>query len=833
MLRACLHHRHHTMATRQLLWPSAGSSIARAFSTTAVLERGGAPRRARPGRNTANTSSNASTRRPPTARQKEDLLVKSVEDLEQILPNMPAEEQARLRRVIDEYGPGLNKYLQNAQDLSSFGSLDGAEDAMLPEDEALANATPYAQAVGLLTQFTERIYQKESTGEPVDPKEYKALWDVVRDFSKMKVDDTVGPPMQMLVLLFQFAKNLTGRPRTQAIRLVGDLLYRYQIMRLDPFNEVDYLLALSRTRDIRRALDIWESRCNKKDVENSIWWQEVGACLYLNAHNLKRAEALAAESQQKFGGYVSPKVVVQLIASHLGAGHPERAWEWYKHLIAQVRANGGPGEPEVITGDMDPEDATEVFNRKVYPSEHQLAHVLSLFLNNFQTAFTVRGLQDLKELNIVLPAEKALDFLKVIARNISRLEPATLKSLLPSELQKAGAPAMETYTPALLQVALEKLTEVSPELRDNPEFYVAWILALANMGNVDGALSVVNTMLIRKVSPSHVTFHTVIKVLLAKGKLEFALAVLEYMETGGASRPDVFAQKHTVPITPGPLSAGPADFPAKPVVAIPAPTSIHYALLLQYGARRKRHQFVAAVLERMTERGVSHDQTSILALLHYRYRAGDFHGVFAVMTMAVRTGIQFSRDGYTAVWTMLADFYRTHGSDPVLVAETVAALDLRRDVWLRMLRARGVRPDLELYGAAAGTMLRAGLVAEALAAIRYTTEVCGLEINALYGLKLMRIAKKVAPRYGGSDASAAMPEDTLMQAAQRERALERLLDVVARDDAGGGAQLQSVQLSAPTLIDAVLLALGADPADYTDRVDALVAEYAAAAPRTQ
>lgn len=97
----------------------------------------------------------------------------------------------------------------------------------------------------------------------------------------------------------------------------------------------------------------------------------------------------------------------------------------------------------------------------------------------------------------------------------------------------------------------------------------------------------------------------------------------------------------------------------------------------------------------------------------------------------------------------------------------------------------------------------------------------------------MRIAKKVAPRYGGSDASAAMPEDTLMQAAQRERALERLLDVVARDDAGGGAQLQSVQLSAPTLIDAVLLALGADPADYTDRVDALVAEYAAAAPRTQ
>jgi hypothetical protein len=750
---------------------------------------------------------------------------------------MPAEEQARLRRVIDEYGPGLNKYLQNAQDLSNFGTLDGAEDAMLPQDEALANATPYAQAVALLTQFTERIYQKETTGEPVDPKEYKALWEVVRDFSKMKVDDTVGPPMQMLVLLFQFAKNLTGRPRTQAIRLVGDLLYRYQTMRLDPFNEVDYLLALSRTRGMRTALDIWESRCSKKDVENSIWWQEVGACLYLNAHNLPRAEALAAESQRKFGGYVSPKVVVQLIASHLGAGQPERAWEWYEHLIAQVRANGGPGEPEVITGDMDPDEATEIFNRKVYPSQYQLAHVLLLFLNNFQTAFTVRGLQDLKDLNIVLPAEKALDFLKIIARNISRLEPAMLKSLLPSERQQAGVSAAETYTPALVRVALEKLTEVSPELRDNPEFYVAWILALANKGNVDGALGVVNTMLARKVTPSNITFHTVIKALLSKGKLEFALAVLEYMETGGASRPDVFAQKHTVPITPGPLSASPADFAAKPTVAIPAPTSIHYALLLQYGARRKRHQFVAAVLERMTERGVAHDQTSILALLYYRYRAGDFRGVFAVLTMAVRTGIQFSRDGYAAVWSMLADFYRTHGGDAALVAETAAALDLRRDVWLRMLRARGVRPDLELYGAAAGTLLRAGLVPEALAAVRYTTEVCGLELNALYGLKLMRIAKKVALRYGDVTNAGRMTgaacEDTLMQAAQRERALERLLDVVARDAAGGGAQLQAVRISAPALLDAVLLALGANPADYADRVDALVAEYAAAAQRSQ
>lgn len=822
MLRACLHN---NITVRRLFSISPASSrIARTFSTTAVLERG--PRRTRPGRNTGNTSSsNSSSARKTeasTTLSKEDMLVQSVEDLERILPNMPADEQAKLRQVINEYGPGLNKYLQNAADLSSFGSLDGADDAMLPQDDGLDDATPYAQAAALLTQFTERIYHKETQGEHVDSKEYKALWEVVRDFSKMKVDDTVGPPMQMLVLLFQFAKNLSGRPRTQAIRLVGDLLYRYQVMRLDPFNEVDYLLALSKTRGMATALSIWESRRSKKDVENSVWWQEVGACLYLDAHNLARAEQLAAESQSKFDGYVSPKVVVQLIARHLNAGQPERAWTWYQYLIAQVRMNGGPGEPDVINGDMDPDQATELFNRKVFPTQEQLARVLTLFLNSFQTVLTVHALQDLKELNITLPADRALDFLKVIARNINRLGADTLQSLLPAELRQEGTPMATSYTPDLLRVALEKLTDVSPELRDSSDFYVAWILALANMGDIDAALGVVNTMLTRGVAPSNIMFHTVIKALLIKNKLELALAVLEFMETGGASHPNVFAPKSK----PGTLSADLASSEyTKTNVQIPAPTAIHYALFLQYGARRKRHQFVATFLTRMSARGVRHDQASILALLYYRYRAGDFPGVFAVLDMAIRSGIQFSRDDYMAVWTMLADFYRTHGRNRALVAETAVVVDLHRDVLLRMVRSASVHPDLELYGAGAGTLLRAGRIAEALAFVRYTTEFCGLELNALYGLKLMRIAKKVAPFYGNVANPDGATNDILMQNAQRERAMERLLDVLARDTTGSGAQLKEVKLDARALVDAVLVALGVNAADYVDRVEELLVEY--------
>lgn len=611
---------------------------------------------------------------------------------QELMNRIPDEEKNRVRRVLESNGinDDVEKYLVPNENIKTNDEMDD-----------------YQRAVGLLGMICQEIM--ESQDRSLEKKRLQEIWASVEAFRKVPITQGIDPPLQELVVLFQVAKD---EKNAKHIKLVGDLLYRYQLVRLDPFNEVSYLTALSKTKSIGRAIDIWKSRLSKDDVKNSVWWYEVGICLLQDAHLLIKAESLALRMKEKFS-YVSPKVCLRFVKRYLDISKTEKAWEWYQYMLDQVKANGF-GDPEYIQGDLTPEEAALLFNKKIQPSQSDMLTTLVVFIKEVKLFHSVQVIKDLQQFKVDIPVNVILSALRIFSKNISKVSDEHIKQFFSLTTQFEIKEAKDL----LMTTVLQDLAKANPKLLDTPEFYEIWIATLANLNEIDIAFKVFKSMLDRNISPSLMVVHTLLKSLLSRNKLHFAFKFLETLEGKEYSQENI---------------------------KFPKPTAIHYALFIQYGARRNKRAFVETILKRMENLNVKHDQTSYMALIYFRYRSRDFNGIFEILNTP---GMQYSQESYNAIWSMISDFYRSGYATPASIKsdnQQSQLINLDLDgLFLKMLKTSAFKPSLESYAKAASAMIRANKIPSALAVTQYASEINGLQLNGRYGYELHTAAKKLA-----------------------------------------------------------------------------------------
>lgn len=661
--------------------------------------------------------------------------IRTVEDLQKVIPGMPPEQQERVRRLIAEYGDQLNEHLAQSMDMAAAGSLeDELGGGNKSVEQGAPQGTEYGAAIGILQQMVEDIIDAEQE-DGASKGMYDNLWNNVRIFSQMKTDPSIDPPLELLVVLFQIAKNQTDETtRNRVLVLVGDILYGYKLVRLDPYNEVDYLNALTKHRQSSRAIGIWKSRRSKKDVENSIWWLEVGSCLYQEVYDMKNAEIIAKELIDKHH-YVPPKVSLRFIKRYTKMRKVEDAWRWTLYMIKQVEANGGFGEPVTIAGNFEPEEAEAVFNAKHVPTARDILACFDLIL---QTGSTVHGLlwfEHVQPFGLRIGVNNLLSIFRMAAKSIKKTDQSnTLKLLSAVRQTKSGGskmPATSSNSSFYIgdnfidQLAFRILHE-APEVQKNARFYQIWIYGLAQLGETERIYEVLREVIENQLKPSSATLHSTIKTLLQSNLLPQALGLLEKMENPDQSDD----------------------------IKLGAPLPMHYALFLQYGARKRDSELVRATLLRMDEHNVVHDESINLALFHYYYRANEF-AKFLNLLNGSMSYTQYSTEGYTVIWTVIRDYFRTNpGKITSLIAGTECAvaepgLDFRLDtkflqgLLIRMIQSADFVPGPVVYERALQTFLITQQYAPVFALLKHMGENNEIAFDPAFSFKLTALAKKM------------------------------------------------------------------------------------------
>lgn len=689
--------------------------------------------------------------------------IKNVDDLKKLLPGMPLDQRARIQSTIEEYGDQLNEFLQETKDIASEGTLEEEQGGDLSSQELSLQSrndtsigqTEYASAIAILGQYVQEIIEYEETCEydlshkkgrrklRDDLKEmYANLWKNVDLFSKMKADiEDPQDLLELLVALFQLAKNQpTKKEKTQAIRLVGDILYGLKMVRLDPYNESDYLDALAKHGETRKAIKIWESRLKKPDVKDSIWWQEVGMCLYQEINNLSHAEKLAQALLEK-ENYVPPKVVFRFMKKYIKIGRIDEAWRWCQFMMDQAKAHGGPALSDdfvMMTGNLEPQEAKQFFEQKTFPPTTYILGAVQLFSATLETEKTLKIIQEAQALGIQVPSNMILILLKSIARNVIVLEDKLASLVQPlyalpdSSTQSKTTSATATTTTEdkhPFEVLMESVSVRHPDLRKQKEFYQSWISGLLNLNKPDKVSSVIEQMSAEHVGTTPLIMYSLLKVLLSSSKSPHnAFAMLEAMKSGSSSSS---------------TSSNGSN-----IQKYPKPQAMHYSLFIKHAAARNNHTMIKRVLHDMETDGMKMDESCVVALFYYYYRTKKFDDFFETFSQATtKHGITFSSEGYRVIWTVIRDYYRTfNNNNSNSTTTTKRNLDLRRLVLEMVTGVEFVKkPMLRSFEPAIQTMLVTGDYAAAFALLRYVSDNSSrFTLPPSFAFKLTTIAQRIS-----------------------------------------------------------------------------------------
>lgn len=742
----------------------------------------------------------------PTEAESTPQEIKTVDDLKKMLPGMPPEDRQRVTELIQEYGDKLNDFL--SQPLSDelnetpekFNDNETADSSLEP--------TEYATAIDILQRMTEEIIEEEQDEHSeVEQSAYNDLWKNVRIFGQMKPDPRVDPPFELLVVLFQLAKNQKDTDiRNRSLKTVGDILYGFKLVRLDPYNEVDYLNALVISRKIPEAIKIWDSRRSKKDVENSIWWLEVGACLYLENHDLASAEKIATELMKNFD-YVPPKVSLKFIMEYVRMGKVDDCWRWCRYLIKQTEEAGGPGKPLVISGNLDTEEAAVLFNKKCTPTKDELLRALDFIVSSSNTGYSLQMLKKVQEFGIKIHQNLILNILKTAAKRINLLNNQPTLQLL-SEVRRGQEKSRPKSSGGnfylgdnLWDQIVHRILIENPELQRNRNLYQIWIYGLANMGRINRAYDVLNLMIEKNLQPTTTALHSIIKILLSKKLVTHALTILEKMEN-------------------------PENTELK--TKFPSPLSIHYALFIQYGARRSNQSFVDSILERMAKYNVHYDESVLLALFHYYYRSRNFTKFFELLNQYLDIR-QFSTEGYIVIWKIIRDYYRTFpvtysttNISPVtqentnLTATDSMVPDLR-SLLLKMIHSPEFIPLAKVYEPVVQTFLIVHDHAVVFAVLKFMSEHNNIPLDPSFCFKLTKLAQKMGDILKrNARLRPSSIQNYLLSSSQNQ-----IINTIAAADriAKNETQPQSINIPLDTLLEALCLNLHCSLSDYKNEID--------------
>lgn len=665
--------------------------------------------------------------------------IKSVEDLKKILPNLPYDERVKITSLINEYGDKLNECFTNITEISNEDEI-----ALNKKENKSPPISEYQAAVNIIDEMVEEIIELEESGSPTPELVYKKLWKNVHIFSKMVRGSNDEPPLELLVVLFQIAKNQAiAKVRTRSIREVGDILYKLQLVRLDPYNEVDYLNSLVSSRRVNDALKIWKSRRSKKDVENSIWWLEVGTCLFQEANDFSSAEELASELIQKHD-YVPPKVISRFIKCYTDMSKLEDAWRWSEYLVSQVKKAGKFGEVVELSGNLEPEDAEIMFNQKTIPTENDVIDALDMIVRIPNTNYSLKMIEAAKSVGADIPTYTLLKTIRTISRNISFLDTESALKTLANLRRSQGNPdsVLIVGDNIIDQVAYMLLYD-NPELQTSKTFYQEWIYGLVSLGKIDRLYEVLKDMNEKKVQPTQLAAQYIMKILLSNNLLPVALELLDRMEN--------------------------ADKQANNESRLPVPSPIHYSIFIQYAARRRNSPLIIDILERIRIAGIRYEESIYLALFNYFYRTKQFSEFLKLLSIPISDKYQhFTSVGYGTIWRVLRDYFMSNPKDianfttlppirfddenPIinLAVQTnynpnqaiSAELGLKTLV-MKMLQSGTFVPSLQVYESVLQTFLITGNNVAFFALLEFISKHNKIQFDTVFALKLTKLAEKM------------------------------------------------------------------------------------------
>lgn len=744
--------------------------------------------------------------------------IKSVDDLKKILPNMPYDQQVKVGALIEEYGDSLNACFKNVTELTN--QQNNTLEQGLTESQP--GISEYGAAIELIQGMAEEIIMLENEGEGlVKDSTYVNLWQNVKLFSQMERDPEIDPPLELLVILFQLAKNQSGSNiRTKSIRLVGDILYGLKLVRLDPYNEVDYLNSLVSSRRVNDALKIWKSRLSKDDIKGSIWWVEVGSCLYQEVYDLGNAEKLAAELIEKYD-YVPPKVVSRFIKAYSETGKPEDAWRWCEYMMNKVKEAGHLGEEVNVTGDMEPEEAEIVFNQKTLPTEKDVIDALSLIVNSAQPTHSLQMIEKVNSANIPIPLHILVRTLRTIAKNANFADTEKTLHVISALRKIVSNEKLQNIVVGdnILDQVAYLLLESNPELRTSKKFYQEWIYGLVTIRQTDRVYDVLGEMSKNNVQPTQLTIQYVMKSLLNSNRLPEALELLEKME-----KREQYSQYN---------------------LELPFPSPIHYSIMIQYAARRRNEELVLNILQRANDHLKKYDESIYLALFRYFYRTKHFTSFCKLLSIPLHNKFQtFSSEGYKTIWTIIRDYFRTYPKsyqtftffpkicsdeqDPVYLlaaaknynpTETIdSSIPPLKFLIFKMLKSSSFVPSLDVYERVLQTLLVTHDHVMFFALLNFISKNNQLGFDPAFAIRLTKLAEKMGKIQQMDPTMTARPptiSPVLFSATSVQSVA--INDILKQSN-------NTSKIPLETLVGSISLALGFNYSRYKDIIDHTVSE---------
>lgn len=634
-----------------------------------------------------------------------------LDTVQRIMQSLPLSQQYVLQEALAKAGP--KPILEAIKELETdIISKEHEEKMEKPVSAQGLETSPYSRKLAIVKfHFDFHNVATESTY-------VEEFWINLQELSRTKRQENDHLPIEFLCNVFECAKIQPQKYRPGCIKLVGDMLYNGTKLRMDPFNEAEYIDALCIFGQHNKGLNLWEDRRQKPDVQNlQLYWYQTGILALQKSHKLVRAESLAEEMEAKFS-YISPRIILGFINAYTRSFQADKATVWYERLLKLLgnrKATDIPksNNPSAQMHTIDSAEAINLLNAELVPCQDDLQQVLVCGLNNCLWDFSVKVLEDLRKFEICLDLETTL---KIFDSSTRRLVGRDSDSALCRKIRLKKRPENAQYFSKLIS----GLVESHPEVLKNPDFYLTWLRGMAGMELPEDCLNLINAMHKSHVPMRNEHFQVVVSCLLKCQKLDMAYQILTEMEQSTS-----LVSKHESTEMPGEL------------MYLPVSAEI-YASFISYFAERSDEKNVLVILNRMEKFRIPHSSASFSALIYYYYRHKKFDSLLKLVNSVLSKNsfkIPMTNYNYRSIWLMLRDYYRQSR------VQTDTVPDLRY-LFKLMVYDNKFNRSINIYEYCLQTFMLSGDFVGLFAVLRYMEKVSNTRIPGNIFMTLLGMAER-------------------------------------------------------------------------------------------
>ncbi|KAK9368465.1 hypothetical protein V1509DRAFT_623000 [Lipomyces kononenkoae] len=502
--------------------------------------------------------------------------------------------------------------------------------------------------------------------------------------------------------MFKISSRLSSeREASSATRLVGDVFYMANMLRpvserhLPPQLDMRYIISLADNNSVNSALRLWQAR--KIELSEEYRWWELGVELHLKKSDVEGALGATRDLMDKFGR-ISTYTRMILFIKFCQVGNLKLSEEVYHDMIT--------GFDDMYSKVED----QETKDKMIQNFKRTLVKCARAALDAGDTRLGYAMVNKIEELGGNAGGNISLMLMDHLSRSAinSVLDDAQLHD-------HRVRPSPEAIG-WLSDVVKQSLADF-PEAERSQEFYRVLLNRFCELRLVDEMVYLFRRMMDVGVRPTTFNVQSLLRVLLDKNRLEDARKILTVME---------IVRKHelqglsidNLPITP--------------------PIAEHYALFLQYYARRQQPEGSKEIIARMQELEIKPSITVFNAIISGAFHKNDFRKVWSTLLMiqsSASEGVYPDAHTYQLVWRsmdryvrMRARLYARHtsakkraGLNKKLSGDSDGIpLESMREVLVGMVNNSAWNPSLDVYVYA----LRALFFAEDVMAGLCVLEIC-------------------------------------------------------------------------------------------------------------